>query len=407
MMIARRSRPTGTAQRRRPACCSRYGREYAGGVWRLGSGLLLAVCALAFAALAQSYDFQLYDRADNLRREGRTDAAIAAYREVLSYYPDHHHAWDALGRLYLARGRAGSARCAFERALRHNPRWPRAYRGLAQAYEELGHVDSALTQLQRCLPFVSGAERNGVREDISRLERRRQRGAEAESDEPPVDSVTPVPSRTPAIEALFQEAVEHYKNRRFHESLNTIHDVLSRQPDHGGAFYYGGLIRRRRGEDRLARINFTKGLAYPELGYNAHFYLGKIHGDAQEYDLAIRHLRAYVRRSTYQAGLEEAEALIRRYRTAIGDSVVGPIDTLTTEDRAASNHGGACAVPEGGLARYLAPSLHDTTTVELPAATQALDLLRQGEFAQAAGLLEEWLLGVSDTATVPLALFNL
>lgn len=403
-MSARRSEERCTrragGRRRRPRRCEpRVGARRCR--WALAAGTALV---LFLPARSQSYDSQLYERADALRNEGRTDAAVAAFREVLSYYPDYHRAWEALGRLYLERGQFCSSRCAFDRALRHNPRWPRAYRGLAESHEKLGQTDSAVVQLKRCLPFVTGAEHRAVRDAIARLERV---GDESDAGSAAIDSVVPVPSRTPQIEALFQKAVEHYKERRFRESLNTIHEVLSRQPDHGGAYYYGGLIRRRWGEDRLAEINFVKGLAYPELGYNAHFYLGKIHGEAQEYEPAIRHLRAYVRRSTYQAGLEEAEMLVRTYRAAMGDSVSGNDETHSAAEESGSQPCKRCAVPEAAMARYLTPSLHDTVSVELPAADHALDLLRQGEFAQAAGLLEEWLLGTTDTASVPLVLFNL
>jgi TolA-binding protein len=63
----------------------------------------------------------------------------------------------------------------------------------------------------------------------------------------------------------------------------------------------------------MARINFEKALRDPKMGYNAHFYLGKIYGDQKDFAAAIDHLQEYSNLTDYEPGRREALSLIERY----------------------------------------------------------------------------------------------
>jgi TolA-binding protein len=64
----------------------------------------------------------------------------------------------------------------------------------------------------------------------------------------------------------------------------------------------------------MAKINFLKAFNYPGLGHNAHFYLGKILGEEQNYSEAIKHLEQYVSKTTYEQGKIDALQLIEQYK---------------------------------------------------------------------------------------------
>ena len=147
-----------------------------------------------------------------------------------------------------------------------------------------------------------------------------------------------------AVEALFDEAVELYNQEKFNESLKKLKQVLAQKPGHPGAYYYAGLIRYRKNQLSMARINLTKGLAYKELGQNAHYYLGKIYGGNKQYAKAITHLFKYIEKSTYEPGKKEAQQLIEQYRkkggTAVLDAIAPgktvpplPTDTMMPKER--------------------------------------------------------------------------
>ncbi len=115
----------------------------------------------------------------------------------------------------------------------------------------------------------------------------------------------------------YEKAIDTRDNSLMIKALEHLKTTLAMSPGHAGAYYYAGLIRRRQGRNGMAKINFTKGLSYPELGYNAHFYLGKILGEEKNYAQAIKHLRSYIELTDYEPGRREAQGLINRYQAIL------------------------------------------------------------------------------------------
>lgn len=394
--------------------CWHRARELSGSgrQWPAWPVLWCVLLLAAGACLGQetfSHDGVLARHADSLRENGSREEAVHAYWRLLAEYPHHYRAWYELARMAHDAQQWGRAVCLTRKALVHNPGWPDAEQLMARACEEAGMLDSAVGHLESYLPHAPSGERSTVERRLSSLRRRASRETGVQSIPAMVeDSIPPAPSRTPAIDSLFRQAVSQYEARDYEASLQTVRAVISRQSDHGGAYYYGGLIRQRWGQTRLAKVNFVKGLRYPELGYNAHFYLGKIYGGEQEYELAIRHLRRYLARTTYKAGRDEATSLIRRYQAALGDTLVALVDGGEgTPEGVSSVHPAQCLAPLPGLEPYLQARVGDTAGAAMPAVAEAFRLLREGRYRDAGGLMEEWLIGGTDTTGTPLLLYNL
>jgi len=75
--------------------------------------------------------------------EGRTDAAIAAFRALIEDYPELPEPYNNLAVLLAQRGEYESARLALETALRTAPDWSVAHENLGDLYARLAAAEYA------------------------------------------------------------------------------------------------------------------------------------------------------------------------------------------------------------------------------------------------------------------------
>ena len=73
--------------------------------------------------------------------QGRTDAAIAAFRALIEDYPELPEPYNNLAVLYAQRGEYESARLALETAVRTAPNWAVARENLGDIYARLAAVE--------------------------------------------------------------------------------------------------------------------------------------------------------------------------------------------------------------------------------------------------------------------------
>lgn len=284
------------------------------------------------------------------KNENKLDEALDEFLKVLAAYPDNYNTYMQIAEIRIKQGNFKLAEYNLKKALSYNPGWSKAHKLMANAYEQQGQYEKAITEWQHYQQACDPAERDSVQAQINRLLRGSSPTQVAESSaakpaalvDPktpaattpaagaksaaskassttktssrPLPSVQPVPSKTPQIEAAFQKVVQLYNNRNYDAAHDAIRQVLALQPGHPGAYYYGGLIRRRSGDNEKALFNFSKAIAYPDLGYNAHFYIAKIYAEQKNYKGAIENLEAYIERTTYEPGEREARSLIGQYR---------------------------------------------------------------------------------------------
>jgi tetratricopeptide (TPR) repeat protein len=312
--------------------------------WRLYAVL----CVLAFPAIAnKAADYVHYQLGVKYKNENKYDQAIIEFRKVLAAYPDNYNAYMHLAQMRLRQGRDRLAIHNLKKSLTYNPGWGKAHKMLAVVYERDRQYHNAIQELQLYSQSCDPDERDSIQTAISRLvsivQRKedgtpQQREDEERTDRPPASAqsapkqarrTTRQGSRRPARPAtrvdetfrsgvlLYQHAVNEQDDAKLREAMEKFHKTLQLQPGHAGAYYYAGLIRRRQGKNDMARVNFERAISFPELGYNAHFYLGKIHGEQGKYVEAIKHLRQYRKLTDYEPGRREAALLIERYEEAM------------------------------------------------------------------------------------------
>lgn len=317
--------------------------------WRI---FLFIVCftVMAGAILAKdTNDYVHYRLGVKYKNEKKFDQAIEEFRKVLAAYPDNYNTYMNLAEIRNYQGRYRLAVYNLKKALAYNPGWGKAKKMLASVYERDGQYQNAIKELQDYYQYCDPAERDSLQNQVNRLmsivkygkeytqspARIPKKGSGAKTDAATKKITAPVtkksykkkPGRTiprnvaaenefNAGVLAYQKGVSTQNNQHFDKALVHFKNTLKKQPRHYGAYYYAGLIRRRNGQNKMAKINFTKALPYKELGHNAHFYLGKIYGEENNYKKAIEHLKVYLQQTTYEPGKREAQSLIDRYRGA-------------------------------------------------------------------------------------------
>ncbi len=321
---------------------------------------MFAVMLLVLHTIAQSettHDYVHYRLGVKYKNENKQDQAIESFRKVLAAYPDNYNAYMHIAEIRMRQKRQRLAIYNLKKALVYNPGWGKAYKLLAAAYEDDRQYQNAIKELQNYLQSSDPQERDSIQLQIDRLIRKVSSGGTgnnggttddtttvASADEPSFSPSGTKKKHSPAKGssggansaaaarrgiaqqefhkgvAAYQKAVENRDDRLFSKSLEHLRKAISKQPEHPGAYYYAGLIRRRQGRNNMAKVNFQNALSYPDLGYNAHFYLGKIYGEEKAYSPAIKHLAQYIRKTNYEPGKREAQKLLQQYREALSPS---------------------------------------------------------------------------------------
>ncbi|MFW5775278.1 MAG: tetratricopeptide repeat protein [Chitinivibrionales bacterium] len=312
------------------------------GIW------VIALLVLTTQANSENtHDYVHYRLGVKYKNENKQQQAIEAFRKVLAAYPDNYNAYMHVAEIRMNQGRHRLAIYNLKKALTYNPGWGKAYKMLALAYERDRQYQNAVKELQHYLQSSDPEERDSIQTQIDRLigivsgkpaPKQNSVPAQAESNTPSFSPSTsqkqhksdPQPSPRPGLKsnsvaqeefhkgvAAYQKAVEKRDERLFSASLRHLRKAIAAQPGHPGAYYYAGLIRRRQGRNKMAKVNFQNALSYPELGHNAHFYLGKIYGEEKAYSSAVKHLVRYIQKTDYQPGKREAEKLLQQYRKAL------------------------------------------------------------------------------------------
>jgi arylsulfatase A-like enzyme/Flp pilus assembly protein TadD len=227
-----------------------------------------------------------------LARAGKTDEAIAAYKDALALKPDDETAMVNLANIYRQRGRTDDELAAleiFKAALKVNARNPQAWYQLATLYLDLGRLGDAQATFKEALQSnpKMGAAYNALgaiafqKEDVDGAERLIRQGLDLEPEVRTgsynLGCILETRGRLAEAEALYRRELASY-------------------PDHGRARFNLAQMLRARGDRQgyLAELRRSVEKA-PKFGA-AYFYLAREQlgaGDLGEaLDLARRGLEA-------------------------------------------------------------------------------------------------------------------
>ncbi len=323
---------------------------------------ILLFCFITVAN-AEDGDYVHYRLGVKYKNQNKLDQAIEEFKKVLGAYPDNYNAYMHLSEIREKQGRMRLSIYNLKKALSYNPGWSKAQKALAAAYRKDGQYQNSIKEYQDYLQYCDPGERDSIQGLISDVTKVLKSGGVIDKKDEDVKKEDNVDSATLEIKteeaeksvkkeststdtkvvkkstskksessvkvdnveadrefrmgiSAYNQAINTGNSSLFDKAINHLRKTLKMDPGHSGAYYYAGLIRRRLGQNKMAMINFEKATDYPELGYNAHFYLGKIYGEMKEYKKAVKHLEFYIPKTDYDPGKREANALIEKYRAA-------------------------------------------------------------------------------------------
>jgi tetratricopeptide (TPR) repeat protein len=237
--------------------------------------------------------------------KGEYEKAVQELRLYLNEHPDAADVYARIGTLRLRQGKLQSAADHFKVALSKDPDLAEAKQGMAKVKEQ---------EDRTALPPAPGgkpaaAETAGKGPASSRAP---STAFSPEEDDSGQDG--------PGIysDPDFLAARKLYRQGKTDEALASVRKTLGRHPGHPGAYYLGGVIRYEKGDLGKAAYNFKRSFDFPERGFNAHFYLGRIHQRQGKIPEAIESYGKYLQATRSEAGRKQAESYLAQLMPKAG-----------------------------------------------------------------------------------------
>lgn len=250
---------------------------------KIGGFSLVLLTAFAFAA-----DNARFEQGARFEAAGQYEKALGEYRSILASEPHNARAFYAAGTVRFKMKDYKGAVANYELACKYDSGMKEAFEGAAKAYETLGDKKRAALVRQK----IDG-----------------QKNARAEA--PKTEK-----SRFSYSSDAFLRAKKAFEAKEYKTACSAAREVLLAEPGNPGAYYYAGAGRYELGELDKAEYNLKRAFDYPELGYNAHYYLSLIYrkrGMAKE---EKAELAEYVKFSKNEAALASARERLAELSSA-------------------------------------------------------------------------------------------
>ncbi len=221
-------------------------------------------------AWVQAEDGELRLRiARKLAGQGQLAQALQEVNLHLAEHPESGAAYRLGGELLLKMGKKEEAAESYRKALAKDPQDKEAQQGVMTASGKMAKTTSATAHPEDASnhePIVKAkpaAKAEPVKDEVI--------PSEVAKKEAPGKSLDPKYENKE-----FQAAIDLYREGKKEKAQEKLRRVLGQYPGHPGAYYLGGVMRYEAGEWNKAAYNFKRSFAYPDRGYNAHYYLGRI-----------------------------------------------------------------------------------------------------------------------------------
>jgi len=209
----------------------------------------------------------------------------------------------------------------FQLAQKYNPKLIKAIEGEAEAYEALGQKENAIAKWR--LLSESGAieqKTKALARIGSLLGTTAAAKAISSAATATVASSASVAQKPAAGQPAaytydspeFKAGLAAFDKKQWAESSKYWREVLKKEPGNPGAYYYAGVCRFSMGELDNAVINFNKSFDYPEKGFNANYYLGRIYEQKGDKAKALSYYNKYMQLTSSAQGKAEVKVRIER-----------------------------------------------------------------------------------------------
>ena len=332
--------------------------------------LFVLAATLAFAQNSQAVRLK---QAQEYANQEKYKEALDEYKAVLSVDKNNAEAYLGAGDVRYKMKDYKPALDNFQLALKYNPKLTRAIEGEAQAYEALNQKDNAVASWRALAEKGTAEQKTKAQSRIGVLlgtNAANTANAAPAAPEPPNAVPAPVAAPAPAVAPApaatggkytydspeFKAGLAAYEKKNWGESLKHWRDVLKKEPNNPGAYYYAGICRFSMNDLDNAIINFNKSFDYPDKGFNANYYLGRIYEQKGDNAKAISYYNKYLQITTSAEGKTEAKGRIARLSAAapaassnsgtVGSSSSSEAQTEKSSDSYACNSLESCVKME-------------------------------------------------------------
>lgn len=344
----------------------------------LFAGFRTVFCLVMSLSVAwvQAEDGELRLRiARKLADQGQLSQALQEVHLHLAEHPESGAAYRLGGELLLKMGKKEEAAESYRKALAKDPQDKEAQQGVMAASGKMtGTAPAAAKAEASTKKPAAKAEASGSKQAKSGENQHSEaKVAETKAEMPKGEASkgetlkadAPGKVSDPKYEDKdFKAAIELYREGKKEKAQEKLRRVLGQYPGHAGAYYLGGVIRYEAGEWSKAAYNFKRSFAYPDRGYNAHYYLGRIYQKAGRSDEAIREFEAYAESTPSPDGKEKAQKWIAELRS-LPDKSAGAQAT-EAKDKPKAKAQDENAMEPSSLATG-EPEAHDQAGKEAPA----------------------------------------
>jgi tetratricopeptide (TPR) repeat protein len=301
--------------------------------------IVIAAFAGGFVFAQNSQSIRL-KQAQELANQGKHKEALDEYKAVLSTDKGNAEAYLGAGNVRFQMKDYKIALDNFQLAQKYNPKLTKAIEGEAEAYEVLSQKDNALARW-RVLTEAGNAEQKT--KALSRigvlLGTNANAQATAQATPPPANPAPPAAGKSKYTydSPEFKAGLEAYEKKNWGESTKYWGEVLKKEPGNPGAYYYAGVCRFNMGELDKAVINFNKSFDFPEKGYNANYYLGRVYEQKGDKAKAISYYNKYLQLTTSAEGKADVKNRIAALNGKTATTIAADSSSLSGSSQAAKS----------------------------------------------------------------------
>ncbi len=195
----------------------------------------------ASAIVIEACDKAELNKAISLHHAGKTEKAEAAYKKILSQYPNDTSANNMLGTLYLQACNLVDAEVLLNKVLLLAPKNSFALCNLAVVYSETNRKKEAVQLCEQAIetnPHFPEAY-NNLGSYLAQLEENERAAAYLKRA---------VELKPDYIDAHFNLGLVYYRLKQFHLAESAFNTTIALKPDHTGVYYNLGLLKLLQGD---------------------------------------------------------------------------------------------------------------------------------------------------------------
>jgi len=321
--------------------------------------LILVAFAAGFACAQNSQSVRL-KQAQDFADRGKYKEALDEYKAVLSVDKNNAEAYWGAGNVRFKMKDYKLAIDNFQLAQKYNPKLTKAIEGEAEAYEALGQKENAIAKWRLLSENGAMEQKTKALARIGALLGTSATQKPAAVAEQPAQPATPPKDKDSKYtydSPEFKAGLAAFDKKQWAESSKYWREVLKKEPGNPGAYYYAGVCRFNMGELDNAAINFNKSFDYPEKGFNANYYLGRIYEQKGDKAKALSYYNKYLQLTSSPQGKAEVQVRVARLGTAAPEA-------SAAEQQAISAASSSSFVSSSSVDPYACNSLESCTKME-------------------------------------------